>query len=448
MSAIAPVDTAALPLPIVRRRRARRLAVWNAAVWAVGNGLASTTLVVYLAYELHVPRVGLGISLIVAAPQIVGLLRLGAPAMIGRLASRKGFCATAFLFSALLLLILPWLAAPGRLPSAVQSLAALIALWCLYHLLQYLGTVALWSWLADLVPARIRGRFLGKRERWLVAGQAAGALCAGLFAWGFPREYPRLPGWIAYAIPAGIGAAFMLAAIVPLWLMPSAANRPAARRPVAWRAMFAPLADARFLRLLLFGCWFSFFNGVTQSAQNIYPIQVLGITLLVSLALQTFMRLGQSAVSPALGALADRFGNRPVMIGSQLLVAAGLLCFPAATRDQWGWFAGAWVLWIAYAGLNVCLPNLMLKLSPGESNTPYIAAFYAVTGLCYAASTIVGGALLDRYHAASMTIYRGGMTLDFYQCIFVFGWAARSLGALLLLWVIEPHVLLTLRVRG
>jgi len=37
-------------------------------------------------------------------------------------------------------------------------------LWCTYHLLEYLGTVALWAWLADLVPLRIRGRFLGRRE--------------------------------------------------------------------------------------------------------------------------------------------------------------------------------------------------------------------------------------------------------------------------------------------
>ena len=29
---------------------------------------------------------------------------------------------------------------------------------------------------------------------------------------------------------------------------------------------------------------------------------------------------------------------------------------------------------VAYAGLNVCLPNLMLKLSPDESNTLYIAS--------------------------------------------------------------------------
>ena len=66
----------------------------------------------------------------------------------------------------------------------------------------------------------------------------------------------------------------------------------------------------------------------------------------------------------------------------------------AATPQRWLWFTGAWVLWIAYAGLNVCLPNLMLKLSPERSNAPYIATFYAVTGLCYAASTVVGGLLV------------------------------------------------------
>ena len=133
------------PLAVFQRRRARRLAYWNGAVWAVGNGLANTTLVVYLALELGAGRIGLGISLILAARHIVGVLRLGAPAMIGRLADRKHFCLATFLLSALVLLSLPLVAAPGRLPSAGASLAALVAVWCLYHLLQYLGTIALWS---------------------------------------------------------------------------------------------------------------------------------------------------------------------------------------------------------------------------------------------------------------------------------------------------------------
>src|SRR4030042_194042 len=164
-------------LVVFQRRRARRLAYWNGAIWAIGNGLASTTLVVYLALELGAGRIGLGISLILAARNVVGLLRLGAPAMIGRLVDRKRFCLGTLRLGTLILLTLPWASKPGNLPSPGASLAALVVLWCVYHLLQYLGMVALWSWLADLVPVRIRGRFLGRRQRCLSAGEAVAMLC-------------------------------------------------------------------------------------------------------------------------------------------------------------------------------------------------------------------------------------------------------------------------------
>jgi hypothetical protein len=109
----------------------------------------------------------------------------------------------------------------------------------------------------------------------------------------------------------------------------------------------------------------------------------------------------------------------------------------AATPTQWAWIIGAWVLWIAFAGLNVCLPNLVLKLSPEQSNTPHIAAFYAVTGLCYAASTIVGGELLDR--CGKWTFLCFGSHWSFFAYLFLFGWATRSLGALVLTFVHEPR---------
>ena len=213
-------------LNIPQRRLARRLAYRNGAVWAIGNGLASTTLIIYLALELRSEEVGLGISLIVASAHITGLLRLGAPALIGRLADRKRFCPGAFLLSAVVLFGLPFAAAPGRLPSAGASLAALVLCWCVYHLLQYLGTVALWSWLADLVPLRIRGRFLGRRERWMVTGQAAAMLAGGLFIWG--RQYldPQQPKWIAYGISASLGVSLMIAA--------EAESRPGLGRNAGW----------------------------------------------------------------------------------------------------------------------------------------------------------------------------------------------------------------------
>ncbi len=269
------------------------------------------------------------------------------------------------------------------------------------------------------------------------------------------------------------GTGFMLAALAPLYRMPSCfvvrpfrlhnagetgdwsifrpknmfCGQTASRKdgPVPfqhrenatfWQHAKKPFIDARFLPLLLFGCWFSFCNGITQSAQNYYPMQVLGVSLFLSLSLQTCTRLGQWAASPRLGALADRRGNRPVMIACQLLAAAGLLPLAAATPAHWQWLFGAWALWIAYAGLNVCLPNWMLKLSPRESNTSYIAAFYAAGGLCYAVAAILGGAMVDCCRTWMIPL-GGGRELPFFVSLFVFGWIARSLGALILAFVQE-----------
>ena len=165
-------------------------------------------------------------------------------------------------------------------------------------------------------------------------------------------------------------------------------NRP---RRSLFSAVLAPFADGRFVRLLCFGCWFSFFNGVTQTAQEIYPINVLGLALLTSLAMRIGTRAGQFAVSPWMGRLADRFGNRRVMMACMPIVATGTLFYLAATPDEWWWIAGAWIVWIAYAGVNVCLPNLMLALSPADSRTAYVAAFQTVSGLSVAASISSAG---------------------------------------------------------
>lgn len=423
-------------LPLYRRHRGRRLMYWNGVLWALGNGLASSTLVVYLALDLGVPGLGLGIGMILAAPQAVGLLRLWAPAAIGRVASRETFCIAMYVASGLVLSALPWLAAPGILPSPEASLVALVGLWCLYHLLEYLGTVAIWSWQADLVPLRIRGRFLGRREAWMVAGRVTSMLAAGIFSWSWRELKPGAAAWIGYAVPAAVGAGFMLAAVVPLVQVPRVA--PAAPRVAfAWRRLLAPLADGRFVRLLVFGCWFSFFNGVTQSAQNIYPYRALGIGLFTMLSLRTMMRLGQWTISPAVGRLADRQGNRPIIFVSLLIVATGPLFLLFASRAEPWWIVGAWGAWIAYAGLNVCLPNLMLYLSPRNGDTPYIAAYFAVTGLFYAGSTLLGGWLLDRFQEAVWYMPLHGGKLDFYQASFLFGWVFRSLGVVPLLLVVE-----------
>jgi MFS family permease len=396
--------------------------------------------VVYLALELGAPGLGVGIGLLLAAPRIAGLLQLAAPAMIARLGDRKLFCVGAFAASAVVLFGVPVAASPNFLPSAKESLAALVVLWCAYHLLEYLGRVALWSWFADLVPVRIRGRFFGIRERWMTTGQALGMVIAGLFTWCWHNQWcPDLPRWIGYAVPATVGAVFMAGSVIPLVRIPGLAADRTTGSATVIHSMLEPFADKRFRRLLLFGCWFSFFNGVTQTAQIIFPYRVLGLTLFVMLALKTGMRIGQRAVSPWMGKMADRVGNKRVMIATLPVVAAGPAFFLLAGVAGWWWLIGAWTVWIAYAGLNVCLPNLMLKLSPGQSNTPHVATYYAVTGFLTAVATLIGGWAFDNFGDYHFCIPLAAKThsLDFYQYSFLLGWITRTMGVLLLLLVIE-----------
>ncbi len=423
-------------LSSAERRRAWILAYWNIGLWSVGNGLAGSTLVIYLALQLGAPRIGLGISLILAARYLVGVLRLGAPLLIGRIADRKTFCLGTFLLSGILLFFLPMLAVP-RHAALGRNFAQCAG--------DTLGLVP-----PDAIPGRNCPVFL------------AGRHC--------PAKDPRPFFWRSRTLAGGgrsrrrtslrtvlilvdrntssykmdrlcdsrrLGACFVIAAIVPLWKMPRAEPVSQISRQIDWKSIAKPFADSRFLRLLLFGCWFSFSNGLTQTVQFTYPERVLNISLLAMLAVQTGMRLGQLGVSPALGRMTDRMGNVPVMMFCLILTAQGPLFYFFSTPGQRWWFVGAYIVWIAYAGLNVALPNLMLKLSPGKSNTPYIAAYFTVTGLSYAAYTILGGWLFDRYGQSTFEFL--GNTLDYNQWIFLIGWLARCLGILALLLIIEPR---------
>lgn len=426
---------------VCERRRGRALAYWNGALWAVGTGLASSPLVIYLAMEFGAVRVGLGVSLIKAAPHLAGLLRLAAPAMIGRLADRKRFCFGSFFLSIVLLVALLLAAAPCWGLSPGVAMATVVLLWCLYHLMEYLGAVALWSWFADLAPVRVRGRFLGRRERWSVTGQAVAMLVAALFGILWRERFPDAV-WAGYAIPGIAGCAFLAASLVPLAILPSftADDRRQASLPL--RTILKPFSDPGFLRYLAFGCWFSFFNGIVQSAQEIFPRQVLGVSLPLRLTLQTGMRVGQLAVSPGLGRWADRIGNRPVLMVCIPVIASSMLFFCVASPTRWYWIVGAWAAWIAYAGVNVCQPNLMLRLAPSASRPAYVAAYQTASGLCVAASMIVGGlafdALRDRFGYAPIPLCGGTLALTIFQAVFLFGFLTRTMTALVLLWVREP----------
>ena len=214
--------------------------------------------------------------------------------------------------------------------------------------------------------------------------------------------------------------------------MPAVQSAPSAVPRTPWRTIARALLTRPYRQLVLFSCIFSLINGLTAAVHNTFPRRVLDISYPTMQSLLAMMRVGQTALAPAAGRACDRWGCRPVMIVAQLTVATGPLFLLAATPERWWWIVGAYVAWMAYAGMNVGIDTVKLKLAPADNTLPYLSVYYALSDLAFGASTIAGGWLFDRLEG------HGVATLDVYAWFFLVGWLGRSLVAALLVPLEEP----------
>ena len=418
-------------------RRVWALILLNSALWSVGNALTAGTLLLYLALDLGAS--GLMISIFLAAPTAAGLLRLFAPLTISWFGGHK----RAFLLlslAAYTLLIGQPIAAISIGQNSWATLTGLAILVCCHQLLEYLALSVQWAWLGDLTPKPIRGRFFALRNIVSLAAYFP-ALYLGSYVVDYWRgltaatENDRLFG---YAVSAGVGVLFLFASLLPMACLPDRNRKSNTSTAFSWRRIIAPLSDRAFRRLVYFGAWVGAANGLTQSAQNIYPARILGMAASDMAILRTTMRLGQIAYSPGAGWLIDRFGVRGVLIVSQTLVSCSLLFFLfAEPRTRW-LLLGAWLFWSAFAGLNIGLPTACLNYSRRSDHAAYVAMYFGLGGVAYAVASVLGGFLLD-VATSSDPGWFVGSGWSTYQVFFAVGFVLRLLGVLWLLGLPESR---------
>ncbi|MCE9608204.1 MAG: MFS transporter [Planctomycetia bacterium] len=420
-------------------RRAIFFSYVAAMIWSIGNALTSGMLIVFLAQELGAG--GKQLSYLQAAPALLGLLRLFTPVAIPALGGTKRTCLLLSTVAYLLLFAVPAIVSVGRHEiDRSAALAALIGLLCVHQLLEQVATVALWTWLADLIPRRIRGRYFARRNMLQLAVIIPTLLLSGELA-DRATTADRSQTATLYGALVACGAVVLLISLLPLLAMPAA--RPKQLAPTAahlprfaFRALFASLYDPASRRLLFYGCWFSFFNGLFAIAQNILPKGVLGLGLAPMNRMQTVMRLGQIGISAWAGPWSDRHGNRPVLVLCQLAVGAAPLFYFIASPAQPYWLYGAWLLWSAYAGINICLPNLTMRLAGPEQRAAHLSAYHALTSLFLVVGTLAGGYLFDRLGRETFSLF--GWSLDKFHLFFLAAFIMRSAGAAIVATVPEP----------
>ena len=389
----------------------------NALIWAIGNSFAGSTLVVYFVTALGVANIGLTISAIKASPQIAGLLRMAAAGMLDRFTRRfrlnpdtasRRFTVIMHALSVVVLAAFPWLAMTeirfvhhtpdgGGGQWAMLAVAAIVMVWCVHHLLEYLGTVVLWSWTAERIAVPQRKRFFAMRN----AALCAGFFCGGLIVWWFGNlqtssgTHTRIPE--DYALTAAIGAALLGLAILPLMRVPPATTEQTSTSPQPPSPTFTAIIRCeKFRRVLHYGVVMAAIGGLIQSTQYLYAILYLRIPFETMLMLEATLRIGQTLLSPWIGGLLARRGYRAVLVPSTLVLAACGIAFLTATPENRVPYYIGWVMYLAWTGVNIGIPARLAGFGDTHSRTIFIGCHQALTGGVLAVTTILGGVLVDR----------------------------------------------------
>ena len=184
------------------------------------------------------------------------------------------------------------------------------------------------SWMADLVPGRIRGRYFSRRSQ---LGQLIGVIVTLLMGFVLDRAEARGADWLLKIVCGALGMGAIYGAIdFLLFVKVPDVQRVKPDPTVNLAAMLRqPLRDRNFRRFLGFTTTLAFATGYIGQFVWLYLFDIVKASNTQANAMLVFGPLVILMLSgPLWGRVIDRFGRKPV------LLIAGLLVIPGSDRKS------------------------------------------------------------------------------------------------------------------
>ncbi|MEG5061768.1 MFS transporter [Microcoleus sp. A2-C5] len=377
------------------------------------------------------------IGILSAIPMLVNLLQPLGAYIADRTTSRHWYNLAIFGVSRLLWLVLVvaivWQPSRADRQQLLQwTLATVLAA----SAIAAFATSNWFSWMAAVVPHRLRGRYFGFRNSATSLVALLGVPLMGLFvsAWD---SHPILGyGVVLFlGVVAGmisLGYQFLMVDVNPQTYRKDAESDRLPEKKEKQLTDFVPsvLKNSNFLMFILYFSVWTFAVNLSAPFFNIYLLKDLSLDV----SLVTIYCSLSSAANLLLlmfwGKLADRWGNRPLLIAVGLVVAVTPLLwlgtgnYPFAV---WVWLPLLHLLGGTTLGaIGLCTNNIQMEIASIEQPSTYFAIAAAVSGLAGALGTTTGGFLAEL----------PGMSLG---ALFALSAAVRLVGLLPLILVREPR---------
>jgi MFS family permease len=255
-----------------------------------------------------------------------------------------------------------------------------------------LGNNAWVSWMSDLVPKRVRGRYFGRRTALCTLGGALASAAAGALL-----DVARPQQWtgVALALLQIVGA---VSGLVTTWLMlrQHAPRFERRKLPLAWAPVLAPFRDANVRGLMLYLVAWNAAVGVAGSFFGLHSLRTLNMSYTVVALHGTAVAVVRMLAAPLWGRLLDRLGARPVLLACSFGIGSIPFIWLFPTADfLWPLLADCLLAGVLWSGHSLAIFNLPLAIAPRAERPFYLAAFATLTGVAFTLATLAGGLLAE-----------------------------------------------------
>lgn len=415
-------------------------------------------------------------GLLIALPPLATVGQLLSVILIERTGLRKYQFMEFAAISRLLWLVIAAIPLVFLLPGT-GAIYTMMAVLLTSYFFDALATPAWFSWMAQLIPRRVRGRYFAVRARLTQCVQIVTVVIVGAVtdyvtaphAPGAPLTAAAQPALlrtmcILFAVAAAFGVTDVLLFRGIRDVLPTF-RRPARATPANLRMLLDPFKERVFRHYVLFCATLTFSNAVGGWFYWKNCRENLGLSSLATMIL--FMALTpaiQILCSRWWGRAIDRWGRRPVLIIGGVgvvitmlpyLIASPRMANPVFVADAINWVArhvGAvlgrpemqWVDYhtpissfliilsaivvggAAWAGVNLAINAVVLGFAEGEGKSHYVAAqsfFVSMGGLAGALVAMGGTYLLDGLHKHPILL--GSLKWNGWHIMFLLATVAR-----------------------
>ncbi len=409
--------------------RGLRLFVWSAVLGSIAFNLWGGVFIT--GFALHLGAKNIHIGLLGAIPMLAGIVQPLASYLADRCQSRKLFVAPlVFLYT----LLWAGIALLPLIPGGSEQLFWFFFLYTITNIVVMMTNPPYISWLGDMVPEDIRGRYFGRRN--LMAG-----LAGMLFALGMGKFIDIVPKNIGFPFVFGLGVLFAFIEGIIIAIQPEPPKEASEGRSLK-KELVEPLKDGNFRLFTIANSLWNFAVLLPGQFFTVFMLRYLHLSYTVIVLVGTVSGIFGLIFQPLFGYLTDKYSNKPILI---LTSAAACLIpfFHIFMSPQLPLFSLVLLYLInivggtVWAGIGLAQFNLLLALSPPEKRISYVGTSSALASLAGAMSPFLGGLVVNALEGMRTNLL--GVELTDIKVLFIASTLLRLLALPLLKMIKEER---------